>query len=179
MASRTALATGSGHERVLRLCGVPGQELDRRFRAGAAGDLPESPLVGAVLVLTGTPLARPVAHLIRAFAWQGKVVPAGRGELVNRVLPFRIEAVRAKICRGQSWFDGRPCIVVDYSRTSLVAAMVRDELREIEPRLWLGFAYMRRVRVFRFALACDPASASAARLGPAPDPPRRRPGRGC
>jgi hypothetical protein len=33
--------------------------------------------------------------------------------------------------------------------------MVRDEIREIEPGLWLGLAYVWGARVLRFALAQD------------------------
>jgi hypothetical protein len=103
--------------------------------------------------------AEPIAHLVRALAWQGKVFDAERGELANSILLFRINAVRAKVLQEQSWFDGRPCIVLDYSETSLVAPMVRDEIREIEPGLWLGLAYLWRARVLRFALAGDVAAA--------------------
>ena len=146
-------ATSSGYGRVLSLCEVTGQELDRRYRASGSGALPAGPVTGAIMLLPGTPLARPIAHLVRALAWQGKVFHADRGELVNRILLFRINAVRAKVREGRSWFDGRPCIVLDYSETSLLASMVRDEIREIEPGLWLGLAYMWRTRVLRFALA--------------------------
>ena len=153
-------ATSSGYERVLSLCEVTGQELDRRFRASGPGAVPAGPVTGAIMLLPGTPLAKPIAHLVQALAWQGKVFHAERGELVNRILLFQINAVRAKVLQGQSWFDGRPCTVLDYSETSLVAPMVRDEIREIEPALWLGFAYMWRTRVVRFSLAGELAAAS-------------------
>jgi hypothetical protein len=144
---------GSAWERVLGLCDVPGRELDRLFRASPPGTVPEGPVVGALMALPGTPLARPIAQLVRALAWQGKVFEPHRGELVNSILLFRIKAVRARVHQGPSRLDGRPCIVLDYSKTSLVAPMVRDELREIEPGLWLGLAYVWGARVLRFALA--------------------------
>jgi hypothetical protein len=152
-------ATSSGYARLLSLCEVTGQELDRRFRASGPGALPAGPVAGAIMLWPGTPLAKPIAHLVRAFAWQGKVFQADRGELVNRILLFRIKAVRAKVLQGHSWLDGRPCTVLDYSQTSLVAPMVRDEIREIEPGLWLGLAYMWRTRVARFALAGEVVAA--------------------
>jgi hypothetical protein len=37
--------------------------------------------------------------------------------------------------------------------------MVRDEIREIEPGLWLGLAYLWRTRVVRVALAGEVAAA--------------------
>jgi hypothetical protein len=140
-------------ERVLGLCRVPARELDRRFRTSDAGRVPQGPVVGAMMALPGTPLARPIARLVRALAWQGKVFEPERGEVVNRILAFRIKAVRARVYRAASWLDGRPCIVLDYAPTSLLAAAVRDELREIEPGLWLGLAYLGRTRILRFALA--------------------------
>jgi hypothetical protein len=150
-----ATARGSALDRVLSLCDVPGRELDRRFRASAPGTAPEGPVVGALMALPGTPLARPIAQLVRALAWQGKVFDPHRGEMVNSILVFRIKAVRARVHRGPSRLDGRPCTVLDYSGTSLVASMVRDEIREIEPGLWLGLAYVWGARVLRFALAQD------------------------
>jgi hypothetical protein len=53
-----------------------------------------------------------------------------------------------------SWVDGRPCIVLDYSRTSFVASMVRDEIRELAPGVYLGVVFVRRRRLpLRFVLA--------------------------
>jgi len=152
-------ATSSAYDRVLSLCQVTGKELDRRFRTSGPGALPAGPVTGAVILLPATPLAKPIAHLVRALAWRGKRFDAERGELVNSILLFRINAVRAKVLQGQSWFDGRPCTVLDYSQTSLVAPMVRDEIRELEPGLWLGLAYMWHTRVARFALAGEVVAA--------------------
>jgi hypothetical protein len=152
---------GAGARRLLELCALSGRELDRRFRAGTSGRLPDGPAEGVLMVLPGSPLARPAARLLRALAWQGKVFEASRGELVNRVSLFRIRAVRAKVYAGQSWIDGRPCIVLDYAGASRLAGMVRDEIREIEPGLWLGLVYVWGTRVMRFALVHDPGDGEA------------------
>jgi hypothetical protein len=84
--------------------------------------------------------------------WQGKVFDRERGELLNEVSPLGLRAVRARVSLEPSWLDGARCIVIDYSDTSLVAHWVRDEIRELEPGLYLGHAYWRRHRVLRFAL---------------------------
>jgi hypothetical protein len=152
------MRAGTGERRLLDLCALPARELDRRFRAGAPGPMPDGPAAGVLMVLPGSHLGRPAARLLRALVWQGKVFDAGRGELVNRVSLFRIRALRAKVYAGQSWIDGRPCIVLDYSDTSLIAAMVRDEIREIEPGLWLGLVYLWGMRAMRFALVDDPGA---------------------
>ncbi|HET6520333.1 MAG TPA: hypothetical protein VFG47_11050 [Geminicoccaceae bacterium] len=166
------------------LCRLSGRELDELFRRSPAGAVPDGEAEGVGLVLTGTPLGRPMARALR-LAWRGKVFDAAGGTLVNRVLPFRLRAVRAKVYEGRSRLDGGPCIVLDYARTSLVARMVRDEIREVAPGLYLGQSYWGGVRLFRFALRFRPSAANggspapggatAADGRPPPGPARRRP----
>ena len=63
--------------------------------------------------------------------------------------------------RDASRLDGRPCIVLDYSKTSRVAGWVRDEIREVAPRLYLGLVYVRSRRApLRFSLRFDTPSGS-------------------
>ena len=42
--------------------------------------------------------------------------------------------------------------MLDYSRTSLVARAVRDELREVSPGVYLGLVFLGRWHVLDFAL---------------------------
>jgi hypothetical protein len=72
--------------------------------------------------------------------------------LVNRITPFRIEAIAAQVYLGPSLLDERPCIVLDYSKTSTIARFVRDEIRSIAPQRYLGFAYITGLRTIAFAL---------------------------
>lgn len=116
-----------------RLCDLPASRLLDLFRAGTAEGIPDGPADGVMLLLSGTPLARPLAEMIRALAWKGKTVDAAAGRLVNRVLPFGMEAVPAQVRREPSRLDGRPCIALDYSRTSWIARPLRDEIRQIGP----------------------------------------------
>jgi hypothetical protein len=60
--------------------------------------------------------------------------------------------VIAKVYNGDSWLDGRECIVLDYSDTSLVAHWIRDEIREIGPGTYLGKVYWSKQRLIDFAL---------------------------
>jgi hypothetical protein len=126
--------------------------LDRLFRTSPAGVVPDGTMRGTVLALPGTRLARPIAALTYAFLWQGKVVDRRRGVLKNKITPLRLRSIRALVSPAPSWVDARPCVVLDYSRTSLVARLVRDELRLVGPHLYLGVVWLSRRRVLWFTL---------------------------
>ena len=51
--------------------------------------------------------------------------------------------IRAQVFQDQSWLDGAPSLVLDYSRTSRVYAQNRDEIRQVAPGLFLGLMYAR------------------------------------
>ncbi len=74
------------------------------------------------------------------------------GQLKNRILPFGLNAIIAKVYKGPSWLDNKECIVLDYSETSLVAHWIRDEIRQIQPGLYLGKVYWDKARLIDFAL---------------------------
>ena len=77
--------------------------------------------------------------------------------LVNKITPFSLTFIVAKVYRGNSWMDGRPTIVIDYSKTSFFARLIRDEIREVEPGVYLGKVWWRKRRVLDFALATGSA----------------------
>jgi hypothetical protein len=126
--------------------------LDELFRVAPAGAVPDGNMTGTVLAFPGTPLARPLAALTRLLLWQGKVVNRRRGVLKNKLTPLRLRAVVALVEPAPSWVDDRPCVLLDYSRTSLVARPVRDELRLVGPHLYLGVAWLGRRRALWFTL---------------------------
>lgn len=127
-------------------------ELDDVFRAGPAGRLPAGDLRGTVLVFTGSLACRIIAVLAYWLAWQGKRVDPTRDGLVNRITPLRLPLIRATVSHGSSWVDGEECTVLDYSKTSWVARMVRDETRLVSPGLHLGVVWVWRHRAAWFAL---------------------------
>jgi hypothetical protein len=135
-------------EALLRL---PGRELDDMFRRSPAGACPDGSAEGLFLLAPGTPGGPLLARLL-GLAWRGKEFDARTGTMVNRVLPIGIKAVRARVRQENSRFDGKPCHVLDYSRTSLIAGGVRDEIREVSPGIYLGLVYWMGLRVGRFAL---------------------------
>lgn len=148
----TAAAGGPPRiETLSDLCRLSGDELDALFRRSPAGAIPSGEAEGAFLFLPGTPLGRPLARGLR-LVWRGKVFDAAGGTLVNRVSPLGIRAVKARVYEGTSYLDAKPCIVFDYSQTSRIAPMMRDEVREVAPGVYLGIAFWGRIRVLRFAL---------------------------
>ena len=86
------------------------------------------------------------------FAWQGKIFDPAKGVLRNKILPFGLSAIIAKVYKAPSWMDNKECIVLDYSETSLLAHWIRDEIREIESGVYLGKVYWSKKRLIDFAL---------------------------
>jgi hypothetical protein len=126
--------------------------LGELFGAGTAGAIPDGRGKGTVLLGTGGPAARVAAALCYALAWRGKVVNARQGRLRNILTPLGIRAIEAAVYKQDSWYDGETCIVLDYSKTSLLARRIRDEIREIAPGVFLGLVFWGRRHVLDFAL---------------------------
>ncbi len=47
---------------------------------------------------------------------------------------------------------GKPAIILDYSKTSLVAHSVRDEIREVSPGTFLGIVFIGQTKTINFVL---------------------------
>jgi hypothetical protein len=127
-------------------------ELDALFTASPAGDIPDGEADGTAIIAPGTTYSEPIARFVSTFAWQGKVFDREKGLLRNRILPFSLNAIIAKVYKGQSWLDGKECIVLDYSETSFTAHWIRDEIRQIGPGTYLGKVYWDKQRLIDFAL---------------------------
>lgn len=146
------------HRRDMRALDVPQMlemtesGLDALFQNSPAGPIPRGEARGTVLVQSGTELSGPAAKLVHLLVWQGKVFDPERGELRNEILPFGIKAVRAAVYKDPSWLDRKETIVLDYSKTSLIAHWIRDEIREVAPGIYLGLVYWEHDRVLHFAL---------------------------
>ena len=137
---------------VEKLLSMSQADLDTLFGQCAAGEIPDGEADGTAIVAPGTKFSSNIAKFISNFAWQGKVFDAGKGVLKNRILPFGLNAIIAKVYIGPSWLDGKDCIVLDYSDTSIIAQWIRDEIRQIEPGLYLGKVYWEKKRLIDFAL---------------------------
>lgn len=132
------------------------EELDDIYRNAEAGEIPSGDTQGTA-ILSGSKLSGGVARLARVLAWQGKVFDlfasdGQSGILVNKISPFGFGLIVAKVYRDTSWLDGKETIVIDYSKTSIMAKVVRDEIREIEPGIYLGKVWWGKKRILDFAL---------------------------
>jgi len=128
-------------------------QLDALFTAAMPGDIPNGQAEGTAIIAPGTKISPHLASFISTFAWQGKVFDPKAGLLRNRIGPFGLNAIIAKVYKGPSWLDGKECIVLDYSETSLLAHWIRDEIRLVEPPgLYLGKVYWDKARLIDFAL---------------------------
>ncbi|MEU6365244.1 hypothetical protein ABZ876_05755 [Streptomyces sp. NPDC046931] len=135
------------------------------FRGSPPGDIPRGPLEGTGIVRWGgSLLAQPLARLVRLGVWRGKVFDH-QGYLSNRMTAFDVLAIVAQVFVGQSLMDDRDCIVIDYSKISLVARGVRDEMREVEPGLYLGVVWLFGVRVGWFTLRVPDGAGRASEAG--------------
>jgi hypothetical protein len=137
------------------LLDMPERELEELFRKSPAGEVPDGEADGTVLVAPGTNLSDPAAKLLHLVAWKGKVFDREKGELSNEIGPLGLKAIRAKVYKEASWLDGKEAIILDYSETSLVAQWIRDEIREVAPRLYLGLVFWERAKILHFALKFD------------------------
>jgi hypothetical protein len=127
-------------------------ELDALFSAREAGPVPDGEAEGTAIIAPGTSFSPEIAAAINIFAWKGKVFDAKAGFLRNEILPLGLKAIVARVYKDPSWLDGKECIVLDYSETSLVASHIRDEIRAIEPGFYLGKVYWDRKRLIDFSL---------------------------
>jgi hypothetical protein len=137
---------------VAKLLTLSQSDLDALFTKSPVGNIPDGEADGTAIVAPGTTFSPTIAKFISHFAWQGKIFDAKKGVLKNKILPFALNAIIAKVYKGPSWLDGKECIVLDYSDTSIVAQWIRDEIREIEPKLYLGKVYWEKKRLIDFAL---------------------------
>jgi len=138
---------------VQQLLRMSQQDLDALFTASDAGPIPEGQADGTAIIAPGTTYSMEIATFIKYFAWQGKVFDPAAGQLKNRIGPFGLNAIIANVYKAPSWLDGKECIVLDYSQTSVVAHWIRDEIRLIQaPGLYLGKVYWGKERLIDFAL---------------------------
>jgi hypothetical protein len=155
MASTTGATTSAATGRAVTedvLLATPNRELDALFRRSPAGPVPAGVLDGVAVLFPGSPISRVVARLVRALVWRGKAVEPDGTWLRNRITPLGIRAIAALVRPSASLVDHRPCTVLDYSATSLVARGVRDEIRIVAPRLYLGVVWLFGRRVAWFTL---------------------------
>ena len=128
------------------------EQLDDLFKKSDSGPIPDGQAKGTAIIAPGTVFSREIAEFVSIFAWQGKTFDGKRGVLTNRILPLGLNAIVAEVYKDTSWLDGKECIVLDYSKTSLMAHWIRDEIRQIGEKLYLGKVYWEKKRLIDFCL---------------------------
>ena len=137
---------------VTELLAMTQTQLDELFTGREPGPIPDGEARGTAIIAPGTQFTGEIARMINLFAWQGKVFDSTQGVLRNHILAFGMKAIIAKVYKGESWLDHKECIVLDYSETSMIAHWVRDEIRMVQPGLYLGKVYWGEKRLIDFAL---------------------------
>src|SRR4030095_12064751 len=122
------------------------EQLDDIFRNAPAGRIPNGQGEGTAIIAPGTAVSDTIAKFVHIFSWKGKVFEPDptnpqKATLKNRLLLLGTKAIIAQVYRGQSWLDGKECIVLDYSDTSIVAQWIRDEIREVSSGVYLGVVF--------------------------------------
>jgi hypothetical protein len=94
---------------------------------------------GRVLILAGGRFPHTRAKLF-GLVWKGKHFDE-EGCFINQWAGFR--ALQSNATYGESWYDGRPCLVLEYPAGTPLFADLRDEVRQVGPGLYLIRAYQR------------------------------------
>ena len=136
-------------------------DLDQLFRSSPAGEIPAGQAQGTAIIDPGTELSEIAAKFIHSFAWHGKVFDPATSTLKNLILPISEKAIAAQVYKAPSWVDGSECIVLDYSKTSLIAHHIRDEIRLIAPDTYLGIVFWDHRKLIDFALQFAPPNTSS------------------
>lgn len=143
------------HPTIAKFLEMSQAELDEVYQSANAGTIPTGNTRGTAIA-GGNIFAKLYARIARLFFWQGKIFDifchSESGILVNKITPFSLTFIIAKVYREASWLDGKETIVIDYSTTSFFAKKVRDEIREIEPGVYLGKVWWGKKRILDFAL---------------------------
>jgi hypothetical protein len=134
------------------LLAMTAADLADLFSNAEAGPIPNGEAEGTANIAPGTSFTPEIAKFINFFAWQGKIFDAEKMVLVNKITVFGLNAILAHVVRGPSWIDGKECIVLDYSKTSVVAHWVRDEIRLISPGIYLGRVLWKEEGLIWFTL---------------------------
>lgn len=142
---------------VEQLLAMTQAQLDDLFKSSPAGPIPNGPAKGTAIIASDTVFSKEIAELINFFAWQGKTFDGAHGVLTNRISVLGFNAIVAEVYTAPSWLDQKDCVVLDYSKTSLVAKWVRDEIRLIGPNFYLGLVYWGSKRLIHFCLEFETA----------------------
>jgi hypothetical protein len=125
------------------LSSLTARQLSMLYATSEPIEIPDGESHGKAIILPGTIFGKLLSCLAN-LAWKGKIFNRSQGTLVNKILGLHF--VKAEVFMGESWFDKKPAVIIDYKKTSWVASYIRDEIRQLVPGLYLGRAYIRLPR---------------------------------
>ena len=131
---------GAPRREMRDLVRMPRGELEALYLASPPASVPTGFVPGRAIKNPGSRFTMLNARATR-LAWQGKVF-RDDGTMINRVFGGA-KAIPASVYQGESLIDGGPALILDYSGSKLWPD-VRDEVREVEPGLYLGVMYKGR-----------------------------------
>jgi hypothetical protein len=146
---------GPGLQSVAQLKCLSPEELEQAYACGQGGSFPSGFGKGELLMLANTKRPKMKTRMANV-VWKGKTFDDD-GYFINQWAGFK--ALHSYAAEGPSWYDGLPCVVMEYPAGTPVFANMRDEIREVGPGVWLGMFFERepcpKFRGF-FALQCSP-----------------------
>lgn len=118
------------------------QQYDALFSGLSRGSAPEFAATKGYLRQIPFNLNPAFTDVVTALFWKGEnfITDGSRGWQASMTTPMGIPAFPAAVYPGTAYFDGKPANIFDYSDGPL--AWVRDEMREVQPGLWIGYAYV-------------------------------------
>jgi len=121
-------------------------QLDELFGSSPVGPIPRGRGAGTALAAPATRWSRPFARAAALF-WRGKRFEPVQDQLQNLLTRFEFRLFRARVREEPSLVDGRPCIVLDYSKSSPLVRLVRDEIRQVGTGNYLGIVFVAKHRI--------------------------------
>jgi len=114
-------------------------ELEQLFARSPVGPQPVGFVRGEIMHPANTSLPCWKAQMANK-VWKGKQF-CESGDFVNQWKHF--QAIRSHVQYGPSYFDGRPCMVLEYDPKTPLFGNMRDEVREVAPGLYLAMVFDR------------------------------------
>ena len=110
------------------------------YRQAQPGPVPSGFTPGRMISNPGKRSTVFVSRMTQRTLWQGKIF-GDDGIMTNKM--FGVRFIKGEVQAGESWIDGKPSNIIDYSRTSLIFRPYRDEFREVSPGIYLGIMFKR------------------------------------
>jgi hypothetical protein len=136
------------------LKGRSAAELDALFASGQCVQIPSGFERGQVLLLSDSYRFPRTARCLSNTVWKGKHF-GDDGSFINQFLGFR--ALSSCVATEASWYDGLPCVVLQYPPGTPLFADMRDEVRWVGPNIFLSRVYDRRCGALRGYVTIQPA----------------------